>query len=877
MSSKKQGQDQSVSLVKEDLLITLTNQLLYWQNHAQKLQAIIDAMMNVIPYYVFWKDLEGKYLGGNQLFVNSLGFSQLGDIIGRNNQELAIPNNFNSIYQAHDQLIIKKKQALLGIIEPLLDESGKIFLINTSKIPLLDQTGNVYGIMGIYEDITQRKKTEEELYIKSLLLDQINSHVTIADLHGNVTYVNQSKLCSNGNCYNGICGPIITNQPEYLTQYATEQEIIAQTLEGGAWRGEVTTYDLAGEKQIMDCYTQIIYDDQQQPIAIGSIAANITEQKRNEQKLKESEEKYRQIFENVQVVIYQIDMEGNFCEISPSIYHFAGYTREELLGRPATTIYFNPNDRANTLQQIFANQGKIENYEIQLKSKTGELIYANTFAQIIYNLHGEPKLIEGVIQKITERKKVEQALLDSEEQFRLLFTQMQLGVALYQVICDHQGRVIDYIFINVNHSFEQLTQLKKDQVLGKRALEIYSKLDQKWLDLYGEVALNGNSKQLEYFDVDLGKHLNLTIYCPKLGQFAVIMDDITEKKAKQEAIEYLSYHDQLTNLKNRRYYEESLIKLDQPKHLPLTLIMGDLNGLKLVNDSLGHSAGDELLIKAANAIISSCRSNDIVARIGGDEFVIILPHTDEHQAEKIIKQIKKNTAQAKVGAIDVSISFGYATKKNPQTLLAQILKKAEDSMYHNKLFESPSMRGRTVHTILKTLHEKNPREEKHSHRVSMLCEKMGIALGWSEFKIKELRTIGLLHDIGKIAIEESILSKTASLTKEEWLEIKRHPEIGYRILNTVAEMSDMAEYILAHHERYDGKGYPKGLKGDEIPLEARIISIADTYDAMTSNRVYREALPINQVIEELKKNAGLQFDPKLIQIFIEKVAKLTPD
>lgn len=350
-----------------------------------------------------------------------------------------------------------------------------------------------------------------------------------------------------------------------------------------------------------------------------------------------------------------------------------------------------------------------------------------------------------------------------------------------------------------------------------------------------------------------------------------MIQDVTERKCAEEKVVYLSFHDQLTGLYNRRFFEEELKRLDVARNYPLTLVMGDVNGLKLINDSFGHVAGDELLKNVAEVLRKGCRADDIIARLGGDEFVILLPNTDTAETEQILLRIKELALQARESSIELSISFGYETKRSEDEDMREALKKAEDHMYKKKLFESPSMRGKTIKTIIRTLHEKNKREEQHSYRVSALCQSMGEALGLLEGDVQELKNVGLLHDIGKIAIDEEILNKPGKLTKDEWDEIKRHPEIGYRILSTVNGMAEMAEYVLAHHERWDGLGYPKGLKGEELPLQPRIIAIADAYDAMTSARSYRGALSEEVAIAELQKNAGIQFDPELVKLFIDKV------
>ena len=169
------------------------------------------------------------------------------------------------------------------------------------------------------------------------------------------------------------------------------------------------------------------------------------------------------------------------------------------------------------------------------------------------------------------------------------------------------------------------------------------------------------------------------------------------------------------------------------------------------------------------------------------------------------------------------------------------------------------------------MHEKNPREERHSQRVSEICQHIGQAIGFSEIEVSKLKVVGLFHDIGKIAIKERILNKPGKLTGQERAEIERHPDIGFRILNPSHEMSQVADCIVAHHERWDGTGYPKGLKGEAIPIDARIIALADSYDAMTSERPYRMALNEKDVLAEIQENAGTQFDPEITRIFIENV------
>jgi diguanylate cyclase (GGDEF)-like protein/putative nucleotidyltransferase with HDIG domain len=303
--------------------------------------------------------------------------------------------------------------------------------------------------------------------------------------------------------------------------------------------------------------------------------------------------------------------------------------------------------------------------------------------------------------------------------------------------------------------------------------------------------------------------------------------------------------------------------------------MADVNGLKLINDSFGHRDGDMLLIKFAKVLTATAPVEEMVFRIGGDEFVIILPKCNRKEADELVETIKNNCSLETVNAVKLSVSFGWDIKEQTNESINMVLKTAEDYMYKKKLFEGPSMRGKTISLIINTLHEKNKREAQHSQRVAELCEKLAIALHMPEHKVKEIKNTGLLHDIGKIAISENLLNKPGKLTPDEFEEVKRHPEIGYRILCSSNEMTEIADHVLSHHERWDGKGYPRGLAGELIPLQSRMIAIADTFDAMTSMRSYRNPVSDEDAALELMRNAGTQFDADLVECFVHEVLGYT--
>ena len=351
----------------------------------------------------------------------------------------------------------------------------------------------------------------------------------------------------------------------------------------------------------------------------------------------------------------------------------------------------------------------------------------------------------------------------------------------------------------------------------------------------------------------------------------MVFRDVSRDKEQQRQILYLSYHDPLTGLYNRRFLEEQMRLVDTERQLPLSIIMGDVNGLKITNDVFGHAEGDRLLQKVAETLRDICRREDVIARWGGDEFLILLPRTTQAVAEEVIERAKQAFREKSEGTLQLSVSLGCSSKTKEEEDLQLTLRQAEEWMYHQKLLEGSSYRNAVISTLLATLYEKSMETEAHAERLKDYCQAVGKALKMTGEEMNELALLAVLHDIGKVGIPEAILQKPGPLTPPEWTEMRRHSEIGYRIAQSAPELSVVAEYILSHHERWDGEGYPRKLKGEEIPLFCRILAVADAYDAMTNDRVYRKALPREDALAELNKNAGTQFDPVVVELFVHSL------
>lgn len=593
-----------------------------------------------------------------------------------------------------------------------------------------------------------------------------------------------------------------------------------------------------------------------------------------------SRARYFELYDLAPVGYLTLCEKGLIVETNLTAAALLGISRNVMIGKPISKFILTEDSDIYYLhRKQLIETGEQQKFELRLIKEDGSIFWGLLSNIMAEDADGSP-LSRIVINDVTERKTLERELSMKTHYMETTLRSVGDGV----ISTDKAGTIVF-----MNETAELLTGWTNETALRKPIQTVYKIVDSETENTSENRAIkaikNGvlqeSPRQITLISREGLETPVEDSAAPIIGVSGEILGavlvfrDFTEKKRKQEEVLYLSYHDHLTGLYNRRFYEEELLRLDTKRNLPITLVMGDVNGLKLINDSFGHGTGDALLQKVASIITNACRGDDIITRVGGDEFMIILPKTDVAEAEHIVQRIKDLSSKEKVESINISISLGYDTKHKEEEDINDLFKRVEDKMYLSKLYESSNTRSKTIDLIMNTLYAKYRGERAHSKKVSRLCEAMAVQLALDKESINQIKLAGLMHDIGIIGIDENILKSSKRLNATDWNEIKRHSEIGYRALSSANEFAEIANYVLEHQERWDGKGYPKGLKGEEISLQARIIAVADAFDTMTRKKPYRIAKTEEEAIQEIKKYAGTQFDPEIAKLFCDNYTKGT--
>ncbi|WWU66237.1 diguanylate cyclase [Clostridium baratii] len=433
-------------------------------------------------------------------------------------------------------------------------------------------------------------------------------------------------------------------------------------------------------------------------------------------------------------------------------------------------------------------------------------------------------------------------------------------------------------YLGCNLAFEELFNVKREEIIGKgnEVLALSKDEAENFVTKDKEVLETGKCIKVESIHTyKNGKVFLEDIKAPIFGEGNEIIGvvgtsrDITERKKLEDKLTYLSYRDKLTGLYNRTYFDKVSEEYNKNKEDIISIIMGDMNGLKIVNDSLGHLEGDRFIVEISKIIKKVVKDKGEVVRWGGDEIVIILKGTDKDKAIEISEDISNECLLANHKPVPLSISLGVSSGKGKN--INELITEAEKEVYKNKLLNDATIRKATINSIKRNIYN-NDESKKRIKRMMKLANKIGEEMKLSKNEMDNLRLVVKLHDIGKIGISYEILEKGNNLTKEEIELIKLHTEKGYRILQADKDLSHIASAVLTHHERWDGKGYPLGLAGNSIPFCARVVYLLNAYDYMINGK--DEKISEEEAIEVIKKESGKKFDPRLVKVFLRVLNKL---
>ncbi len=821
-----------------------------------------------------------EYVRNNKAHQISTGIS-LEEIRGKTPVEL-LGSKMGKEVEVHYEKCLELKEPI-SYEEILTVPSGKKTW-NTYLSPLVENN-KITHILGSSHDITSKKQAEKELIDIKERLKNVLEGTNVGIWEWNVatgeTFFNKKWAEMMGyefkelfpislETWEKLVHPEDLKRAEKKLEKIKNKEIeyydceIRVKHKNGKWiwmqdRGKVTKWS-----------------SEREPVLISGTIMDINERKKAEEELIQSHDLIEYIlkYNTSGVAVYDKNM--NYMYVSERYLDIYNIKEKDIIGKHHDKVFPNLPQKWKDVHKRSLEGEVISKEEDLYHREDGSVDFIKWESRPWYE---KDRRIGGIIfyiEIITEQKELEAQIYKEKEQFKT--TLLSVGDAI--ISTDKQGKIKV-----MNNVAENLTKWKKEEAQGRPLEKVFKVINnctkkpcenpvEKALKL-GKIVEMSNDTVLINKD---GKEIPIEDSAAPIKDrngnitgAVIVFRDFTEKKERQKEIENLSFHDHLTGLYNRRYMEDSIKRLDTNRNLPLSIIVSDVNGLKLTNDAYGHEMGDELLRVVSEILKDSCRDEDIVCRVGGDEFVIILPDTSEEETKKILKRITEESRKTKLDSIIVSLAVGYSTKNIEEKDIFEVYKEADNKMYKNKLKYGRIVRNKTVETVLLNIKKKYDYEQIHTERVSQYCAKIASEMKFSNKEIEDAKIAGALHDIGKIIVPPEILNKENKLTQEESKIKNKHPVTSYQILKSVDEYSHLAEAVLHHHERPDGFGYPESLKRNEIPILSRIISVADAFEAMTSKRPYKRTKTTEEAIEELKKGSGTQFDEEIVNIFINKV------
>ncbi len=802
------------------------------------------AILNSIPDIAWLKDKDSRFIVVNEAFGKACGLKPE-ELTGKTDLDIW-PRDLAERYRADDQEVMRNKQRK-RVEEPLADKKGKIQWIETIKTPIFNEQGDIIGTSGIARDITERKMIEGRL----------------KDTHG-------------------------------------ELEI----------RVKVRTAELTKANEDL-------------------LRENI-ERKRIEDLLKESEARYRCIVEDQTELICRFLSNGIISFVNESYCRYFGKKKEDLIGKTFMPL-IPPDDRKKVEENLrsLSVDNPVMTHEHRVISPGGAIRWQQWTNHAIFDSAGNLVELQAVGRDITDRKGAEETLREKERFLHSVFASIQDGISIldkdmnivrvnatmeswYAHSMPLVGRKC-YVAYHSRNKPCDVCPTRETIKSGKAAYEIVPKRGgdgeiNGWLDLFS----------FPLFDQDTGELKGAIEYVRDIsGRIKAEQEreelnkelDLTNKRLKQIAL-----LDSQTGLYNHRYLDKVIeAEFHRAKRYAnsLAVIMLDIDYFKSINDVYGFDFGDLIIKQFSKQLKRIVRKYDVVIRFGGEEFIILSPGSGRPEAVNLAQRIldalclytfgdKKHKVKLKLSLAAVAFPEDKISKGMDLINLAdKIINKAKE-FGGNRVYSSLDikkgselkkavvtdvklLKGKidrltkkanqslveAIFAFAKTIELKDHYTGEHVESTVRYATDIARALNLAKEEIELVKQAAMLHDLGKIGISENILLKKSKLTKKEYNEIKRHPQIGADIIRPIQYLRGIIPYIFYHHERWDGKGYPSGIKGDEIPIGARIIAIADVFQALTSDRPYRKAYSYETAVKIMKSGAGTQFDPKIVDVFLK--------
>ncbi len=865
---------------------------------ANELREIVETANSVIlrldkqGHIVFMNNFGLRFFGYEPRELSALKVTDLMPLESRNDAEALV------------QSIIARPEAYTHMEVENVRSNGERVWLTWSNRALRDEQGKVLEVLSIGNDITQLKKTEQELRRREKETRTLaeNSPDIIARFDRDLRYT-----------YINTAGALLLHKTSAEILGKTSLELGGDPSQAEFLESSMRRIFQKGEPQEIE-FRPVCPDGQEyyfsvrmvpefendKVVSLLSLSRDISGLKDIQKKLsdalrqmrkrtaeaEEGERVLNALMEYVPEGILIVDApDGRIRMISSYLSEVTGISAKDAEGKQAEFVdekllipenslrESEQSGNERPLSRVLKEGKAVVGMERNLVLPDGKTMVVLINASPLKDGQGKVVGAVSIWRDITDRKTAEETLRQSEYQVRTLVDNSPDLIMRF----DCEGR-----YTYVNPAFEKLTGISREKCLGKFNSDLGMPHEQSalWEKVFGEICETKQARSFEFsFSGLFGVRFLWGRAIPEFDgkgsgeSVIVIARDITERKQAEEHIRYISFHDKVTGLYNRAFFEEEIQRIDNERELPISILMGDVNNLKLMNDIYGHPEGDKLLRKIAEILQESCRKNDIIARWGGDEFVVILPKADRATAEKIAHRIDGECQGAGGPALPPSIAVGVSCKARKDQNIFRILRDAEEKMYRNKAFRVKENQELIISHLCATLFRQTPEVEKHMDRVVALLGTIAPVFELSGKDLEDLTLIAQLHELGKVSIPGEIWMKQGKLLPHEWLVMKKHSEVSFRIARAFSNYSRVADILLGLEERWDGSGYPKGLRETEIPYLSRLFAIIDAYDVMTHPRVYDATLSREEAAAELAHHGGTQFDPHLVSRFVQLLRK----